>query len=203
MVTKIILTLLFSILLMADSSTEIFGKLLKQNDIEKAVEWYQTSTNVTNGEATYFVALCLLKGDFGANKDTQKGIDYLKKAINLGSSDAMYELGITHYNGLNVKVDEKEGLYYLNKAISYNNKNALYALGLVNLKSNPKKAFDYLNKASELGKIEAMYDLGVMYAEGNGILKDMIKAKYWISKAYNSGYEKASVVWNHFELWKY
>ena len=47
-----------------------------------------------------------------------------------------------------------------------------------------------------------------MYANGEGVLKDLSKAKYWIKKAYENSLsasivERAEEVWNKFELWKY
>jgi TPR repeat protein len=48
-----------------------------------------------------------------------------------------------------------------------------------------------------------------LYATGDGISKDLSKAKYWINKAYenpdakNSTVENAEKYWNKFELWKY
>jgi TPR repeat protein len=35
------------------------------------------------------------------------------------------------------------------------------------------------------------YNLGAMYANGEGALKDLSKAKYWIKKAYEGGNARA------------
>ncbi len=48
-----------------------------------------------------------------------------------------------------------------------------------------------------------------MYANGEGVLKDLSKAKYWIKKAYENPGVSASIKglaewnWNLFKLWKY
>jgi TPR repeat protein len=47
-----------------------------------------------------------------------------------------------------------------------------------------------------------------MYAEGNGVLKDMPKAKAWTEKAFNNTTDKqasdlAKKSWDRFKLWKY
>ena len=64
-------------------------------------------------------------------------------------------------------------------------------------------------KAAEQGHASAQYNLGAMYAHGDGILKDLSKAKYWIKKAYENPdadvytRELAEEGWNKLELWKY
>jgi TPR repeat protein len=46
-----------------------------------------------------------------------------------------------------------------------------------------------------------------MYAYGEGVLKDLTKAKYWTKKAYENPDEpekgRARITWDKFELWKY
>ena len=48
-----------------------------------------------------------------------------------------------------------------------------------------------------------------MYTNGEGVPKDLSKAKYWIKKAYENPDASASLLglaekgWNQLELWKY
>jgi len=48
-----------------------------------------------------------------------------------------------------------------------------------------------------------------MYAYGEGVLKDLSKAKYWIKKAYENPSANSKTKnlaeenWNELELWKY
>ena len=60
---------------------------------------------------------------------------------------------------------------------------------------------------AEQGDPYAQYSLGVMYAKGDGVLKDMTKAKYWFNKAYEGDNAKSRELakenWDGFELWKY
>ena len=49
--------------------------------------------------------------------------------------------------------------------------------------------------------------LGIMHIKGNGVLKDMRKARFWIGKAYKAedkeASETAKTIWDKNELWKY
>ncbi|CAI6149094.1 MAG: hypothetical protein SPLUMA2_SPLUMAMAG2_01490 [uncultured Sulfurimonas sp.] len=53
----------------------------------------------------------------------------------------------------------------------------------------------------------AQYNLGLMYKYGDGVLKDMTKAKYWTKKAYENPdtfvRKQAKEHWEKHELWKY
>jgi len=53
------------------------------------------------------------------------------------------------------------------------------------------------------GDAEAQYTLGLMYCNGEGVSKDLSKAKIWIKKAYDNGDSTASKAWEKYELWKY
>ena len=76
-------------------------------------------------------------------------------------------------------------------------------------KGDFKTAFNEIKPLAEQGNADAQYNLGVMYANGEGVLKDLSKAKYWIKKAYENPGVSASTKglaewnWNLFKLWKY
>jgi hypothetical protein len=66
-----------------------------------------------------------------------------------------------------------------------------------------KKAVEWLTKAAEQGEAEAQFILGEIYIEGKGALKSFKTAKYWVQLAYENGFDRAEVLWNEYELWKY
>jgi hypothetical protein len=53
------------------------------------------------------------------------------------------------------------------------------------------KALEWFKKAAEQGNANAQYNVGVMFQDGQGVPKDLIKAKEWIIKAANQGFEEA------------
>ncbi|MCS5624173.1 MAG: sel1 repeat family protein [Candidatus Marinimicrobia bacterium] len=70
-----------------------------------------------------------------------------------------------------------------------------------------KTKFQDIKFSAEIGNPAAQYNLGLIYIKGEVLLKDMIKATYWIKKAYEEGNTEvrkiAKDTWNEFELWKY
>lgn len=53
------------------------------------------------------------------------------------------------------------------------------------------------------GNLDAMCDVAQDYYHGRGTLKDPFKAKCWIKKAYDRGSERAGIIWNDLELWRF
>jgi TPR repeat protein len=70
-----------------------------------------------------------------------------------------------------------------------------------------KEAVKWYRKAADQGHASAQYNLGLMYAYGEGVLKSMAQAKYWIQKAYEGDDKEATALaekgWKQLELWKY
>ena len=58
-------------------------------------------------------------------------------------------------------------------------------------KPSPETEFDKQLKAAEQGNANAQYNLGVMYANGDGVTKDAVKAVEWYQKAAAQGYADA------------
>lgn len=62
---------------------------------------------------------------------------------------------------------------------------------LVNIES---KETDYCSARASIGQPHGMYDLGIMYLEGRTVIKNNNKAIFWLKKAADAGYGKASRV---------
>ena len=56
---------------------------------------------------------------------------------------------------------------------------------------NKEKAFEFYQKAANLNHMIAQYNLAVMYETGNGVAKDIKKAKDWYRKSAVQGYKQA------------
>lgn len=59
------------------------------------------------------------------------------------------------------------------------------------LGQNKGKVLERIKKTATQGHASSQYILGLMYYEGDGIAKDINKAKLWLGKAAESGYEDA------------
>ena len=78
----------------------------------------------------YFQGTKEIKQDYG------KAVELWKKAVELGSDLAHYNLGFAFTDGLGVKKDEKKALYHYRLAAISGNLFARYNLGILARKSN-------------------------------------------------------------------
>ena len=56
---------------------------------------------------------------------------------------------------------------------------------------NQKKAISIFENLASKGDAEAQYALGLIYADGEGVKQDYIKAKEWYTKSANKGFAEA------------
>ena len=119
-------------------------------------------------------------------------------------SYADFNDGWTAYSNEDYKGASKEWkpLAEEGDAKSQTNLGILYFNGKGVLKDY-KKAVEWLTKAAEQGEAEAQFILGEIYIEGKVALKSFKTAKYWVQLAYENGFDRAEVLWNEYELWKY
>ena len=119
-------------------------------------------------------------------------------------SYADFNDGWTAYSNEDYKGASKEWkpLAEEGDAKSQTNLGILYYNGKGVLKDY-KKAVEWLTKGAEQGEVEAQFILGEIYIEGKAVLKSFKTAKYWLQLAYENGFDRAEVLWNEYELWKY
>ena len=68
--------------------------------------------------------------------------------------------------------------------------------------ANTQQDIITLKKQAARGNVDAQLELGEAYYYGEGVLKDPLKAKFWIKKAYENGSAQAHEIWQNLELWK-
>jgi len=157
-------------------------------DYKEAFKWSRKAAELRNPAAMFYMGLFYYYGWEPIIRDYGEAIKWWKKAAELGDAGAMMYLGNIYDGSYDYK--DNVGIYRDDRGTVDNTDN--------------HKAFKWYKKAAELGNTKAMYHLGRMYYFGHGVLwKDPKKAKYWIKKAYEAGYEDAEKLWNELELWKY
>jgi len=117
-----------------------------------------------NVDASYTIGLIYEAGGKGILKDIEASVDWYKKAAEQGSIPALRRLG-RYYFGI----------------FPYNN-------NIV----NHKEAFTYYELAAEQGDARAQYKVAWMYANGQGVAKDIEQAINWYGKASDQGDADAS-----------
>jgi len=89
------------------------------------------------------------------------------------------------------KVKRYEKRIEMNDAMAISSMGAYYDGGLFGLKQNHEKALELWHRAGELGCVVAYSCIGSAYKEGNGVERDMKKAKHYYELAALEGCLKA------------
>ncbi len=107
------------------------------------------------------------------------------------SAELNYNLAMLFDMGLGIEVDESMAKKHYLRAAEKNYAPAMFKLGVIMAKENdyPQAARWWL-KASSSELPEAQYNLAKLYRDGQGVEKDLYKAKFWFKKAAESAMKK-------------
>ena len=135
-------------------------------DLEKAVYWYEEGAKKNDPRAIYGLAACY---DFGDGVEQDK-----KKA---------HDLFVDAYPKL-LNLIEEEQSEPERQAFSIFCLGAYYYFGFGDVIEDKTKAFELISEAAEKGHIAAIYDLGAnFYYTGTGTNQDLDKSRYYLELA--------------------
>ncbi len=120
----------------------------------------------------------------------EQNIKNLIRSAELGSKDAMFNLGVIFFNGENVEENPKEAFKWFELAGFLGHIEAMYNLGIMyeygeGVEQDPFKAIEWYEKSANEGYRDAMFNLGAIYAKGELMDKEPEKAFEWYEKAGN------------------
>lgn len=155
-------------------------------------------------------------GNKGRERDKQKALQCFMKAADLGSIDAlcnignaykfrrMYEQSFSYYYKA-AEVGSKDGFKALKDFVENRNKYPLYdeaqfmlavcyenGYGVEKGPNSRRKAVEWYKYLAQSGYVEAQYHLGLCYYKGKGVSKDVELALKWLQKAKSGGHESAA-----------
>jgi TPR repeat protein len=134
----------------------------------------------------------------GVVKDREEAIKWHRKAAayyrqeaNSGDAKAQYQLGLLCLEG--VGFDRGEGRMWIVRAARNGHPEAQFKLANMQLKSSAvpnQEHIKWLEEAARNGYAPAQYKLSVYFAEGLGVPKNPLRAKYWMMRAAKQGYRQ-------------
>ena len=132
----------------------------------------------------------------GVPENDKTAVMWYTKAAEQGYADAQFKLGLMYGNGEGVPENDKTAMIWFTKAAEQGYADAQLYLGLMSHSSQPvdgfpknnKTAAMWLAKAAEQGDARAQFFLGYIYATGEGVPENDIKAYAWSSMAKANGY---------------
>ena len=130
----------------------------RPRDLAKAAEWYQKAANADYGPAWSKLGMFAENGTIRGIPDYPRAAEAYERGARLGSSQAMYQLGLLYQSGM-----------------------------ITNRQPDYAKAFDWFSRAADAGRPESMAALGTLYLDGLGREVDAVKASQWLEKAAAAG----------------
>lgn len=158
---------------------------------------------------TYLLGLLYeTQGELNNSKaDYQKAKVIFEKAAELGSKDALYNLGELYYYGNGVEQDYQKSLeYYSNPSLS-DYPEALFSLAVQydlgeGVDQSYAKSLELYQQAASLGHAPSTFNVGYMYEHGEYVEQDLREALNWYKKAcdmqYQDGCYAYSIVQSYF-----
>lgn len=170
------------------------GRLGKDPDFGKALEWWTTASEKGDITSTMLIAR-LYEGQFGFpdKVDGNKSLEFYKKAADKGDPGAMSSLGSRLLNGPEKFRNEKEGREWLKKAVDAKEYSAYLALGDFeeNVKKDLKAALAAYEKGKDAGQQDCAIRAAEFYLEGKGTEKDVARGTTVLEAAAKEGNAQA------------
>lgn len=130
-------------------------------------------------------------------RNLEESYRWYRKAANLGSAHAMYELGLCYYFGSGVDENLDEAIRFLELAVEGGYTDAIEELGELyydedDIPDNYQKALKwFLKDVEENNCSRCQYLIGELYFYGDGVEKDLEEARKWYEKSAAAGYTHA------------
>ncbi len=160
-----------------------------EQDPEKAIEVYAKIYELSDEKTKKEVALLII-GLYSSGKEVEKNdgkaLEWLKKiAVDLKDVTAQLRLGYAYRDGNMTYKDAKESIKWFEMASENGsaegemNIGYFYYSGLLGVNVDGSKAKEYFYNAALKGNASAAYYLAQMYAEGQGVEKNVDEAIKW------------------------
>lgn len=184
-----------------NKSAKITGLLLMgsfvyipKGEYNKAYKSYTEASKLGSVSALEHIGEMYERGLIDGTKNIEKAMEFYRKAADQGNAFAYFRLGGIYYKNHKYR----KALKYFQSAHKLGERNVsstmlgmIYGNGLGGIEKNYQKAAYYYEEAAMKGNPQAMNLLAILYATGQGVEMDKIKAYQWWLKSARSGYSKA------------
>lgn len=145
------------------------------------------SDNETDAEALFLAAEAIYHGKRNPS-DFQESLRLYKKSAELGSIQAMFQLGMIYSSRKDLPRDIPSAINYYTKAADQGEVRSQLALADmfyngVLVKKDLEKAFLRYKQAAENRNYRAEFRVATMYLDGEGTAKNQSEAEIWFKKA--------------------
>ncbi len=166
------------------------AKQLNKKDPARAAQFYRRACDAAIVSSCVGIAHLMIDGR-GVDKDLAGANKLLSRACDSGLAEACSSMGYSYDEGIGVSKDyTKAAALYLK---SCDSGSFVGCYNLAQLLNSPKlgnqhaKSIEYYKRACDGSEMIACSMLGSLYAEGNGVEKDYLKAEKLLRKSCEAG----------------
>lgn len=163
-------------------------------DKKKALELYQKAADLGDNDALLNLGVIYYTSD-GVSQDTEKAIQYFE-SVDLVTTPIVGRYLADIYQASNDEKLKKKSkdLYLL--AASNGDLGSFHSLASIahsgkEGQKNTEQAVTYYTYAASQGYAPSQYALGILYANGDGVARDIFSSYAWITLAANQGLSQA------------
>lgn len=139
--------------------------------LPKIIKAIEATAYDGKAEAQHDLAAIYTAGQQGVTQNFERAALWFREAADNGVSNAMYNMGVLHHQGLGVSKDMDRALYWYREAAKLNHPEAQYNLGIAYIEGigadyDPATAAVFFERAANGGVMEAAYNLGLIHENG-------------------------------------
>ncbi|MDP7640407.1 MAG: tetratricopeptide repeat protein [Candidatus Hydrogenedentes bacterium] len=168
----------------ARADFEAGREAFEKGDFTKAPNEFLSSVMEGNTGAQFYLDLMYEKGA-GVPQGTAKAFKWYNLAAEQGSPEAMFKLGVYHYDGSGgAAKDAEKAMAWFGDAAGLGIAGAQFNIGLMHAKGLGAErdyalAAKWFRLAAKQNHALAQHGLGINYAKGLGVERDLVRASMW------------------------
>lgn len=130
--------------------------------------------------------------------DYPLAVQWLKRANELGHSEAAYNLAVAYQYGQGTEQDISQAVSLYQRLAQQDHPKAQRNLGILyssgtGVPQEYQQAFELFSRSAITGLPGSQYNLGIMYLQGTGTSKNEQQALHWLSQAAEAGHSSAQL----------
>ncbi len=162
-----------------------------ERDLAQAAAWYRKAAERGDPEAQHSLGVAYNYGK-GVSEDDGEAVKWYRQAAEQGHAEAQRDLGDMYYHGEGVAKDRARAEAFYRRASKQGlEKSRFSRVNFSGDSNDDSQIADWLSNAAEEGNAEAQYRLGDMYALGDGVVLDDVRALSWYRKSAEQGNPEA------------
>ena len=138
---------------------------LPENDAD-SVAMVQARVAKKDPNALHNLGLAYCHGNLGVQKDMRKAVETTEEAAELGSIEALYNLGISYTKGEGVEVDRAKGIEFFRRGAMQGCAECRHSLGLHEKVGNYDRAVRHWMISANMGHQESVEIIKQFFMKG-------------------------------------